>query len=493
MKKALSLFLAVLMLLGILGCTETPTPSTPAGTQPSGNNPTTPSNNQTDPTNNQTDPTETVIDFGGNVLKMGYWYAAGDPVDENSSEWAKFVAEYHQEVMTKYNFSREHVNVALTGDYTSLVPAKIMAGDTDVNMYYFFEGYVLPCVSQGLLWDLTQLDSFDKDDPKWNKLFMDAFTFGDAIYCVDNRLVNPLMGVFYNKRILREAGLDEDLPYKLQAEGKWTWSALEEILEVVVQDTNNDGVIDIQGWAGTYGNMALSAVWSNGAAFVTRDETGKYVDGSTTPEFLEALEWLQHMAQEGYLFKKPRGGSGSYAIEYFQRGELAFMPHNFWAREESYMVNCVDDWGWVYLPMGNSVDHYCMAAQAYGAGISTNYTKEEAELIFQMFDVYTDIVSNGSGNDWTIEGADEFEDIFWSETYYDGVRDTNSVDETLAMMLFDESTWITDYVRMIPNYNYTSITSDIVNAKMTAAEKIESFMPENRACIDQINKQLGYN
>ena len=476
MKKLLALVLALVMCLSFAACG--------GDNQPTANEPETP----TDPPKPQV---EKITDFGGLDFLVADWSSAeGDPVFDSS--WQEFVHEYRQDVGKQYNFTYSRKNIALTGDYTTLVPAKILAGDKDVKMYYFFEGYVVPSVSQDLLWDLNELDSFDPTDPKWNQMSIKAFSFNGATYAVDTDYTTPLMGMFYNKRLLEEAGLDPELPYKLQAEGKWNWENFEQILAAVTKDVDKDGTTDIWGFASTYGNMVLSAVWSNGAAFVTRDENGKFYDGTNTPEFLESMEWLVKLTTNGWLYRKPTGGDGNYALTAFQEGKLAFLPNNFWQVNNAWVKDCVDDWGYVYLPYGPSTDHVTLCCQSYGYAIPKTFTKEEAEKIFQAYDIISDLTVDGKANDWTIDGADEYEDIFWSEDVANSVRDTRAVDETLFNMMFNEDQLTTDYVRMVTGYNYANFTSEIINQKKTPIEKIEAMLPANQAAINAANALLGF-
>ncbi len=485
MKRLLAILLALVMCLSLVACGGDNNPTTA---------PTTGGNEETEPSENITTkaPIEKITNFDGYHFLLADWYAEEETGTFNSS-WAEFVYNYRKSVESEYNFTYERKNIALTGSYTELVPAKIMAGDKDVSMYYFFEGYVVPTISQGLLWDLNELSSFDPNDPKWDKISMETFTIGDSIYAVDPATREPLMGMFYNKRILEEAGLDPDLPYDLQANGQWTWEKFEELLAQVTKDTNNDGQTDVWGVCSTYGNLSLFAAWSNEAAFITRDENGKFVDGTSTPEFLESMEWLQKLATQGWLYVYNVGGAGDDALAAFQNGEVAFLPYNFWLSEDPTLTKCVDDWGWVYLPYGPNADGVTMCAQSYGYGIPKTFTKDEAEKIFQIFDLVTDITVDGANNDWTVEGADEYEDTFWLDAVGNNVRDARAVDETLYEMLFSNEKVTLDYVRMIPGFNYTNFASDIINLKKTPMEKIEEMRPGNLAALNSSNNLLGLN
>ncbi|MBQ9387801.1 MAG: extracellular solute-binding protein [Lachnospiraceae bacterium] len=477
MKKITVILLAFAMMLCLAACGEETQQQSSADTEGS--------------TQEAKKDVERITDFEGYSITVADWYSEDEEATEFSTSWQEFVHDYNKSVMDKYNFTYQVKNIAKTGDYTELVPAKILSGDTDVQLYYFFQGYILPSISQNLLWDLNELDSFDPTDEKWSKISMDTFTFGDKLYAVDVAATEPRIGMFYNKRLLQDAGLDPDLPYDLQKNGEWTWAKFEEICAKVTKDKNNDGITDVWAVSSTYGNMAISAVWSNGAAFVSKDENGKFVDTTDTTEFLQAMEWLQKLAENGWFYSKPEGGSGNYALEAFQNGTLAFLPYNYWLTDDVYIKECVDDWGWVYCPYGPSANGVTMSVQCNGFGIPINVEKEEAEKIFQAFDLMTDLTTKGSNNDWTIEGADEFKETYWQEAWGDVMKDSRAVEETLYSMVFDESTWNLDYYRMIPGYNATNYTSDIINLKKTAKEKVEEMRPANVAAVNSANVLVG--
>ncbi len=132
-----------------------------------------------------------------------------------------------------------------------------------------------------------------------------------------------------------------------------------------------------------------------------------------------------------------------------------------------------------------------MSVQCNGFGIPVSVDKEEAEKIFQAFDLMTDLTAKGANNDWSVEGADEFEETYWQEAWGDVMKDSRAVNETLQSMIFDENTWNLDYYRMIPGYNATNYTSDIINLKKTAKEKIEEMRPANEAAVNAANVLIG--
>lgn len=87
--------------------------------------------------------------------------------------------------------------------------------------------------------------------------------------------MEPRAGIFYNKRMFEEAGIDPEEPYNLQASGEWTWAKFEEYCAKLTKDTNNDGQTDIYAMASFSKDYLKLCAASNGAQFVTRNAEGK--------------------------------------------------------------------------------------------------------------------------------------------------------------------------------------------------------------------------
>ena len=67
----------------------------------------------------------------------------------------------------------------------------------------------------------------DFSEEKWNQQVKDIMTYKDGIYGMSTEM-EPRAGIFYNKRMFEEAGIDPEEPYNLQASGEWTWAKFEE-------------------------------------------------------------------------------------------------------------------------------------------------------------------------------------------------------------------------------------------------------------------------
>ena len=91
----------------------------------------------------------------------------------------------------------------------------------------------------------------------------------------------PRQCLYFNKKILEEAGIDPETVYDLQAAGEWTWEAFEDMLKTIQKDTDNDGVVDIYGMTGSNVDMYRVAVFANGGKFFDFDDDPVPVAKST--------------------------------------------------------------------------------------------------------------------------------------------------------------------------------------------------------------------
>ena len=107
--------------------------------------------------------------------------------------------------------------------------------------------------------DLYMPWQIDLSGEKWNPVTNKFMTKADGkVYGVHVGKTEPRSCLFFNKRVLEEAGIDWNTIYDMQADGTWTWEAWENIMAQVQRDTDNDGVIDIYGLTGSGDDMAVA-------------------------------------------------------------------------------------------------------------------------------------------------------------------------------------------------------------------------------------------
>ena len=81
------------------------------------------------------------------------------------------------------------------------------------------------------MYDLSTLDCLDFSADKFarNKLH-EQYSLGSSIYGFFPGYTEPGTGVYFNKDVLKKAGIDPDSIYDLQKKGKWTWDKFEELM-----------------------------------------------------------------------------------------------------------------------------------------------------------------------------------------------------------------------------------------------------------------------
>ena len=164
----------------------------------------------------------------------------------------------------------------------------------DGNNYLFVirdEPSIASAIKNGLLYDLSTLDCLDFTEERFtaNRVH-EKYGNANGIFAMYSGVPEPRTGIYFNKRLLTDAGINPEDLYDWQASGEWTWEKFRECLETVQQDTDNDGVIDVYGLNLNNGNLSQMAVFSNGGQFFGKSADGTYTYELEDPRTLEGLE-----------------------------------------------------------------------------------------------------------------------------------------------------------------------------------------------------------
>lgn len=461
MKKTLAMILALMMLLACV-------PAMAEGIE----NP-----YEEDGIEIQIDPaTGKPYDLGGMEIIICDWWSSDWHENIGNAETAAGEAteEYRLWLEETYNFTIKQVSAttweASPTDFTNIA----MTGSEENYVWILRAGAYLQPMQAGLFYDLSTLDCLDFSEDKWNTIVKDLTTKGDAIYAMRPEAAEPRKGVFFNKRLLQEAGVDPESIYDMQADGTWTWEAFEELCAKLHRDTDNDGVIDKYAMMSFSSHLIPAAAVSNGAGFVMVDENGKYYNAAETDAFLEAMNWVMDMVKK-YEMTAPEGANWDYFEPAFKNAEVALSVHeDYFAGSLSEME---DDYGFVMFPKGPKADTYKWAPQDNVWVIPANYDADRAWKIAFAFNLFTN----------PTPGYGESDD--WKTGYYAKYRDDRAVDETISMMRENETqfVWYTDLITgydLGPDYLW-----DVYGQAATPAEKAEAMRGTWQAYIDAANGQ----
>ena len=159
---------------------------------------------------------------------------------------------------------------------------------------------------------------------------------------IDENLV-----MFFNKRLVKNAGYNPDDLYKWWKGGTWTWDKLYEVaVKIHALDANtygvDNGVLDNYLW------MAL--ILSNGTELITT-ENGKPIFNIGSPKSLEALNFW-------YNLSKYTSMHVAAMDVLFIQGRAGFIPQYVNRLRFNSFSKMKDDFGVIPLPKGPSASKY---------------------------------------------------------------------------------------------------------------------------------------
>ena len=390
-----------------------------------------------------TDENGNVYDLGGMEIIIRDWWS-GDP-SEPTNGYEEAQQEWRDWIQETYNFTIKSQAISDWGSAPAdFVEYATTGGDENYAFVLRDDPAVTSAMASGLMYDLSTLDCLDFTKPQYakNKLH-EQYSSGDSIYCMYAGDPEPRGGIYFNKRLLTEAGIDPESIYDLQANHEWTWDKFEELMAQVQRDTNNDGVIDVYGMTLNNGNLVSYLVWSNGGEYVGKED-GKFVYKLENSETVEALEEAVKLF-DNYLYPQPEDAQWDAYKETFKAGLAAFMPEDAYAGTKgNFLYDMEDDYGFVCVPMGPNMTDYVDCFSNNPVAIPACYDEEKAWNIAFAYDLYNA----------PVPGYEDYEG--WKSTYYDGFRDTRAVDETMEIL---RDNGIITYHGVIPSL---SLGSDLV-------------------------------
>lgn len=416
---------------------------------------------------------KTFEDLGGLEVIVGDWYTSADTLAARTDDFGKKQNQYWEDIQKQYNFKIKRDNVYSYTDAKSDYVNGVMASNPKYQLYYLYQEFVSEPLMKGLMYDLSTLPEFDFTEEKWNPTVTQLMSIGDGIWGMspDNE---PRGGIFYNKRLFKEAGIPEDEPYDLQKAGNWTWEKLEEYCKKLTKDTDGDGKVDQYAMASFSKYYLPMCAANNNATFVDRKD-GKYVNAITTEEFKYAMNWGVGLIEKGYTKPKPEGAAWDWYKAAFRDGEAAMQTAEVY--EISAFKDMEDDWGFVMFPYNqDNKDATNKTTPNDNIVVMPRcFEPEQAEKIAFAYDLYTE----------PLEGYTPNEQIM--EQYYPQFRDDRAVDETIAMMLTQEHKQ-TSYLPMISEIDYGDFCYSVYALATTPAKKIEELSTKWTSQIDKVNK-----
>lgn len=415
------------------------------------------------------------MDLKGRDVRIVNWWE-GEPAEPKNT-YEEDLRDYRQQIQADNNFTIHTDNIGGWGEsYTTQLSSSITAGEPIGQICVLDAGWVAGLMNNKMFAPLDTLSSLDFTDEKWNKGVLEAVTFAGHIYgmAVDHE---PRGGIFFNKRLLQEAGYGADDLYDFQKNGTWTWSKFEEVLKACTRDKDNDGQIDTWGMVNFNSDYFAIAIYSSGAQFVSKDKDGHFVNEMGTQKFLDALTWANDMWQK-YAEPQPADSQWDYFKQCFAKGEAAMRVTEEYAKSE-FKDELTDDWGFVCFPCPDGQEILCYDKENV-LFIPSSYSNDEANEIAFAYDLFTDPVPGYEDGD------------AWKEAYYGAYVDKRAVDETLQMMKRGKNikNRMDSFVAGLGDSLGSGFIWDIAGGAITPAEAVEAKMEAWNAVIADQNAAL---
>ncbi len=369
------------------------------------------------------------IDFGGQTIYIyDYWTASADRVAEPSEE-QQAQYDYRDWIEATYNCKIVQIAKGDWGSNSQELVNFVSAPDGTLCLYILPPDFVGGPMGNGALapWN-GEGALIDLSDKQYNAATVDFMTANGKVYGISTGNSEPRQCLYFNKRVLEEAGIKWEEIYDMQADGTWTFQAFEDLLKQIQKDNDNDGIWDIYGMTGSNVDMYRVAVFSNGGCFFDYDENGKLAIAAGSDNTLEALAWAKDVWNT-YGYQQPADGSWDYYKEAWKQGFCGFYMYQTYGgfNPNSEMADMADEWGCVAFPVGPKGT----------PGGYTNIVSDNVTVIPNVYDAKTTAWLAYIYQLWsaTTPGYDE-EDAWIGEKY--NYTDDRAVDETYAMLRMPE-------------------------------------------------------
>lgn len=468
MKKYLSLFFILFLAIVLAACSNNTEPTT---TDP---DPTGEENNTDD---NDTNEPEEEIDedpeynFNGLVLKYGApWLREIDPeASEFNERWAARIEELEE----KWNFELEIVEIGWD-DYVRKYITTTLAGEPIADIVYMLTPHLYPnLVDNNIVYPVSDLGIIDYSDIKWKTSATDASEYKGKRYSLTYNGISTRDGIWWNKTLFKNLGLP-DL-YEIYESGEWTWDKLAEIADLATRDLDNDGEIDIYGFAAE--NLAWKFIYSNGHESIIKTDDGIEID-MEHPRVIEALEAYQKFSQEyGHTMRHWYDGANwDFRYTDFANGIIAMVSAEWWVSNSYFINNMQDDYGFVPFPTGPSNNE----PVSYGYEESLDVmlaTVDKPEEKVRIWDAILDIGTEEDWNEWI---RSEFEST---------AKDAQTVE---YLMMLNDRTKI-NLIRGFADINdiFNDLFSQIGSGQTTVQSGLEAVTPQIQAALEDFKKH-GY-
>jgi len=418
---------------------------------------------------------KTIKAMGG--VTIGNWWSNYDVNTEvPKSDYDEKLLDYRKKLLKENdNIVIRTKEIASWNEMSQIAATSIMAGKPAAQVFVLQPDWALTLYRQKLLYPVSEnrvVDLKKTNIVDWNKTVNETFTFDKKIYAFQAGYGDSLHAavLVWNKRLFREAGLDPNLPYDLQKNGKWTWDEFLKICKQLTRDTNNDGKIDIYAMPRDLSTEILDAfISSNGAMYVDKGANGKLVLAINKPAFIEGVQFFMKLRDEKVMMPRPDGSEWNWHIPAFNDGKVAMRIDQHYIAHND-LTNMKDDWGLVLPPRGPKAKNYVVFTDENVMVVPSIYNKDQVDAIMWAVQAWLTPIDNN-----------------WKAPLYQIYRDRRAIDETWGYIRDPKyNQW--KYHLHVPGLNRGGIAWEIWFHDGEASQLIEAVTPQWKALIEDANE-----
>ena len=418
-KRAFSLILVLLMILALVACGESGTPTdkdpgkTPGGNQTGDKNPSKDFDLPERPVSEMEGKTYVVIQHDPETDPFGY---------SEDSLLAQRANERINEVQELYGCTIQLSQIPYDDKFATSIQALTFAENSGDLIFSHNQAQLRKTLGTGgsssLMQDLLQLDHIINfwDMEKWGNITArETMMAGGTFYGVaPNLWINytplPYYQVVYNKDMLTEFGATD--PQELWEQNAWD---RDEMLEQIVKCYDDSSSDAIWGMTASMTHMMRATFLTTGQPTVIVDKinadgTAEWSHGLQTPDAKEALSWLQDaLTNYAKHFNNERSGGWEiwHSHEPLIAGQSAFALTRPSAIFD-YIVTDMDNFGltvWAGAD-SNVVSGYYENSSAIAIPLFAQNVEHSAFLMYDLFE--------------GLAGVEDFDDVvdYYRDTYF---------------------------------------------------------------------------
>lgn len=332
-----------------------------------------------------------------------------------------------EEVEQLYNCKIKVISVP------SNLSAKILAGEKVADLVQLDLAKLHGAIGAGYLRPLDSIEGLDMSDERWSHVspYIELATYKGRPYALSYATPAEVRGgVAYNKTLLKQLGITEDIP-ALVRNGEWTFDKFLELCQKATVDSNNDGIPESYGVMSQSGDKFCSDfINANGGRMAIMDENGNVKENFSDQKVINGLTFAYDLVNtykvayipEAWKTKKTflaGGYSQKDFVNEFINGKEAFFMCETWVLNQILKPAASGiEYGFVPMPKGPDADDYsCDGHYMLGFGVTVN--NQDLDKAVVIINALAERAAGYEGNDW-IDAAIEV------QFFQDG--DTDSVE-----------------------------------------------------------------